>query len=115
MEIDLNENYEFTESISIDYAVLEKSNDIYVIPSNIGWDDVGSFEAIERYRERDEHGNIHVGKIKGIHAENNLIISSNNDVIIDGLSDLYVIENDGKIIIGKKENVCNVKELRATV
>ena len=108
----INKNYQNTESISIDYAVLEKSKDIYVIPSCFEWDDVGSWESLDRYRDKDESGNILVGKSKVIKANNNLIISSNNSVIVEGLSDIYVIENDGKILVGHKSNVANIKELK---
>ena len=111
----INNNYENTEAISIDYAVLEKSKDVYVIPSNFGWDDVGSWEALDRYREKDELGNVLVGKSKAVKANNNLVISSNNSVVVEGLSDIYVIENDGKVLIGHKSNVANVKELKNIV
>ena len=104
--------YNETESISIDYAVMEKSDDIYVIPSDFGWDDVGSWEALDRYREKDVFGNVYVGKTKAIDGRNNLIISSSNSVVVEGLSDIYVIENDGKILVGCKSNVANVKELK---
>ena len=112
---EINNNYKDTESISIDYGILEKSQDIYVIPSDIGWDDVGSWEAIERYKDKDSKGNIHMGNIKTLNGSQNLAISTSSKIIIDGLSDIYVIENDGKIIIGKKENVNKVKELQKLV
>ena len=111
----INENYKNTEAISIDYSVLENSKDVYVIPSDIGWDDVGSWEAIDRYREKDNFGNVVIGQGKSIKGENNLLVSSNYKVVVEGLSDIYVIENDGKIIIGKKSNVVNVKELKSIV
>lgn len=111
----VNDNYKNTEAISIDYSVLEKSDDMYVLPSDFGWDDVGSWEAIDRYRQKDEHGNVHVGNASIVNGQNNLIISSNQRVIVEGLNDIYVIENDGKIIIGNKENVSNVKELKSIV
>lgn len=111
----INENYKNTEAISIDYSVLENSKDVYVIPSDIGWDDVGSWEAIDRYREKDNLGNVVIGQGKSIKGENNLLVSSNYKVVVEGLSDIYVIENDGKIIIGKKSNVVNVKELKSIV
>lgn len=104
--------YNETEAISIDYAVMEKSDDIYVIPSDFGWDDVGSWEALDRYREKDVFGNVYVGKTKAIDGRNNLIISSSNSVVVEGLSNIYVIENDGKILVGCKSNVANVKELK---
>lgn len=107
--------YSETEAISIDYAVMEKSEDIYVIPSDFGWDDVGSWEALDRYREKDDFGNVYVGKTKAVDGRNNLIISSSNSVVVEGLSDIYVIENDGKILVGHKSNVANVKELKNIV
>ncbi|MGY5266264.1 mannose-1-phosphate guanylyltransferase [Paraclostridium bifermentans] len=109
----INSKYAKTEAISIDYAVLEKSEDIYVIPSDFGWDDVGSWEALDRYRDKDEAGNVLVGNTKTLNGENNLVISSNNSVVVEGLSDIYVIENDGKILVGHKSNVKNVKELKS--
>ncbi|MBX7299872.1 mannose-1-phosphate guanylyltransferase [Clostridium chauvoei] len=106
------DNYKKTDSTSIDYGILEKSNEIYVVPSEIGWDDVGSWEAIERYRERDTMGNIHVGNISSVGGKDNLVIAPNQNIIIDGLSGIYVIENDGQIIVGSKEKVSQIKELR---
>ena len=108
----IKSQYSETEAISIDYAVMEKSDDIYVIPSDFGWDDVGSWEALDRYREKDRFGNVYVGKTKAVDGRNNLIISSNHSVVVEGLSDIYVIENDGKILVGCKSNVANVKELK---
>ena len=111
----INKSYENTESTSIDYAVLEKSKDVYVIPSNFGWDDVGNWEALDRYRDKDEAGNVLVGKSKAIKANNNLVISSNNSVVVDGLNDIYIIESDGKVLVGQKSNVANIKELKNIV
>ena len=108
----INENYKNTDAISVDYGILEKSEEIFVIPSEIGWDDVGSWEAIERYREKDKEGNIQVGDISTIEAKDNLIIASNHKVIVDGLDGIYIIENDGQIIVGKKENVSKIKILK---
>lgn len=111
----INSTYSETEAISIDYAVLEKSKNIYVIPSDFGWDDVGSWEALDRYRDKDEAGNVLVGNTKTLNGENNLVISSNNSVVVEGLSDIYVIENDGKILVGHKSNVRNVKDLKTII
>lgn len=108
----INLNYSKTDCISIDYAILEKSDHIYVIPSEIGWDDVGSWEAVERYRKSDEYNNIHIGDVSGNENKNNLIVSCNNKVIINDISDIYVLENDGYIIIGKKENISRVKKIK---
>lgn len=112
---EINKNYHKTEAISIDYGILEKSDDIFVIPSDIGWDDVGSWSAIERYKDKDKKGNIHMGNVKTLNGSQNLAVSTSSKVIIDGLSDIYVIENDGKIIIGRKSNVDKIKEFQNIV
>ena len=112
MQLFIDNNYKYTEATSIDYAVLEKSEDVYVIPSNFGWDDVGSWEAIDRYRQKDVMGNILVGNSKMLNAKNNLVISSTQDIVVDGLDDIYIIENDGKILVGRRSNVSNIKELK---
>lgn len=108
----INRKYSETEAISIDYAVLEKSKDIFVIPSEFGWDDIGSWEALDRYMEKDEFGNLNIGEVKAVKSKNNIIVSSNNEVIIDGISNIYVVENDGKIIIGRKNKIEKIKSLR---
>lgn len=109
------ERYKYTDSISIDYSVLEKDDNLFVIPVDIGWDDVGSWEAVERYSNKDENGNIHLGNINSIDCINNLVIAANENIIIDDVSDIYIIENDGKILIGKKSKVSNIKNLKEKV
>ena len=111
----INNNYHKTEAISIDYAVMEKSDSIYVVPSRFGWDDVGSWEALDRYREKDDKGNVLVGNAKVVDSHESLVISSSHDIVVEGLRDIYVIENDGKILVGHKSNVANVKELKKII
>lgn len=111
----INNNYHKTEAISIDYAVMEKSDAIYVVPSRFGWDDVGSWEALDRYREKDDKGNVLVGSAKVVDSHESLVISSSHDIVVEGLRDIYVIENDGKILVGNKSNVANVKELKKII
>ena len=51
----IKERYSDTKAISIDYAVLEKSKEIYIVPADIGWDDIGTWKSVERYKiEKDE-------------------------------------------------------------
>lgn len=111
----INNNYHKTQAISIDYAVMEKSDSIYVIPNKFGWDDVGSWEALDRYREKDDKGNVLVGNVTVINSQDNLVISSNQNIVVEGLKNVYVIESDGKIIVGNKSNITNVRELKNIV
>lgn len=108
----VKDNYAKTDEISIDYAILEKTDEIYVIPSNIGWDDIGTWQAVERYKVKDEQGNVTVGKTSYIDGAKNMVVSSGKQIIIDGLSDIYVIESEDKIVVGLKKNLDKVKELQ---
>lgn len=111
----LERRYDEVDSISIDYGIMEKAEEIYVIPGEFGWDDVGSWSAVERYREMDEHGSLVVGDGCYIDGKNNMIVCNGNKVIVDGLSDIFVVENDGCIVIGRRENVDRIKEVREIV
>lgn len=111
----IKENYKYTDKISIDYAVLEKANNLKVIYVGIGWDDLGSWEAVERYSEKDKNGNIHYGDINSLNGINNLVIATKQKVIIDDVSDIYVIENNGNIVIGKKSSVNKINNLKEMV
>lgn len=108
----VEENYRITDKISIDYAILEKDDDIYVIPSDIGWDDIGTWQAVERYKTKDEQKNVCLGRTSYIDGANNMVISSGKQIIVDGLSDIYVIESDDKIIVGLKNNIEEIKNLK---
>lgn len=108
----IKDNYTKTDDISIDYAVLEKDDEIYVIPSDIGWDDIGTWQAVERYKVKDEQGNVTVGRTSYIDGAENMVVSSGKQIIIDGLSDIYVIESEDKIVVGLKKNLDKVKELQ---
>lgn len=108
----INNNYGNTDTTSIDYGILEKADNIYVIPANIGWDDIGSWNALERYRLKDDNGNISMGNTKCLDGKDNLIVASKQKIIVDRLDNIYVIENDGQIILGKKENVKDLINIR---
>lgn len=108
----LKNNYKKTDAISVDYGILEKDNNIYVINCSFKWDDVGSWNAIERFSRKDINSNIYIGDVKGINVEDNIIILSESEVIISDIKGIYVIESQGKIYIGKKENLQRVGELK---
>lgn len=111
----IKDKYKETDVISIDYAILEKDDEIYVAPSNIGWDDIGTWQAVERYRIKDEKENITLGRTSYIDGANNMVISSGKQIIVDGLSDIYVIESQDKIIVGLKRNIDSIKDLKEKV
>ncbi|MDU5723282.1 MAG: mannose-1-phosphate guanylyltransferase [Clostridium butyricum] len=111
----INEKYQGTESISIDYAVLEKAQDIYVIPSNIAWDDIGSWRAIERYREKDENDNILNENARAVESESSMIINSDKKVVMIGVKDIMTVETDDGIFVVNKDYMDNLKEYKNTI
>ena len=94
------------------YGVLEKSANIFVVPSGFGWDDIGSIQALDRFMEKDRSGNVLVGKSESIEGEDNILIASNQRVVVNGLSGIYVIENDGHIIIGRRDEISEIGKLK---
>lgn len=108
----LEENYEKCNKISIDYAVMEKSPNVYAMPSDIGWDDVGSWKSLERYTEKDDLGNIVKGEAKLIDSHNNVIYGHGKKIIFMNTNDLFCIDSDDAIIIGKKEDLNKVHLLK---
>ena len=109
----LKEEYVKCEEISIDYAVMEKSNDIYVIPSNFGWDDIGTWRSIERYTQKDEDKNIIKGdNVEVIDSSDCVIYGNGKRIVVINLKDTYVIDGDDTIVICNKENIDSIKKYR---
>lgn len=111
----LEYKYSQVESISIDYAIMEKADNIHVIPSDFGWDDVGSWYSVERYRPKDTNNNVGIGNINNINSKNNIIVSKDKKIVVAGLDSIFVVETDDMIFIGNKSNIENIKEIKSVV
>jgi mannose-1-phosphate guanylyltransferase len=97
---------------SIDYGVMEKAHNIYVIPCIFGWDDVGSWTALDRINERDEHGNVIRGNILNMDTKRCIIESNNGKLIATlGIEDLIVVDTDDVTLICSKDKAQEVKQL----
>ena len=110
--IELKKAYEQCESISIDYAVMEKSNDIYVIPSEFGWDDIGTWKSLQRYIKPDTESNIIKGNVKTYNSTNNVIYAGNKKVMLIDIDNIFLIESDDVIVVGNKEGLNKVHSFR---
>lgn len=108
----VNNNYKNTESISIDYSVLEKSKDIYVAPSEFGWDDVGTWRAIERYKEKDCNDNVITENVKLLNCKSSMVINNDKNIVMIGLEDIMSVETDSTIFILHKNYMDNLKEIK---
>lgn len=107
-----NKVYSMTEAISIDYSVLEKSKNIYVIQSNIGWDDIGTWRAIERYKEKDKDNNIINDNVLALESKSNMTINNDKKVIMIGIKDIMTVETDDSIFIVNKEYMDNLRDYK---
>lgn len=100
------------DKISIDYAVMEKSNSIYVLPADFGWSDLGSWGSLHTHLNRDEQGNASVGSnIKLIDCKGCVVHTADESkVVIDGLDNYIVAEKNGQLLICRVENEQLIKE-----
>ncbi len=98
--------YALCESISIDYAVLEKSKNVYVLPVQFGWSDVGNIETFLLLHSVKQAANVVT-----VEANHNLILSNKKVVGLIGVDDLCVVETDDALLIVKRSQVEKVKQL----
>lgn len=111
----VKENYKNTTNISIDYAVLEHSKDIYVIPSDIGWDDIGTWKAVERYRDRDLDNNIVAENVSVIESKSNMIVNNKKRVVLIGIEEVMTLETEDSIFIVNKKYMDNLRDYQKYV
>lgn len=98
-------------SISIDYGVLEKSDRVSLIPCDIGWNDVGSWQAVHDISAKDENGNTLQGNVIAVDCKNSLIRAEKRLVAAIGVEDLCVIETADAILISKSDQTQRVREV----
>jgi len=100
---------------SIDYAVMEKSTKVKVIPSDINWSDVGSFDALYAELPKDENGNTKHEKYISIDSRNNLIHVENKYVATIDIEDLIIVDTGDALLISKKGSSQKVKQVVAQI
>lgn len=108
----INRNYKNIEAISIDYALLEKTDELYVLPTEIGWDDIGTWKAVERYKKKDSNNNIIEGNVSVIESKSNIAINNMKRLIMIGIKDVITLETKDKIYFVNKDYIDNLKEYR---
>jgi len=104
--------FEKFQKISIDFGVMERSTRIKVIPSDFGWNDIGSFSALADVFVPDDAGNIvRNSALRRLDSHNNIIISDNYDVGVIGVSDIIVVQTQGKLLICHKDRAQEIKKI----
>ena len=109
---EIDKNYPNCENISVDYAIMEKVDEIFVCPSDFGWSDLGTWGSLLMHSKQDLYGNGCIGKnIKLIESHNCIIHTTEaKQVIVQGLDNYIVAEKDGKLLICKMSEEQRIKQ-----
>ena len=99
------------ESISIDYGIMEKTQHIMVIPSEFGWDDVGSWKAVGRHREHDDCDNASIGDVIMIDTNNTIVQGEKRMIACIGLKDLVIVDSGDAVLVCHQDRVGDIKKL----
>ncbi|GAB4240645.1 MAG: mannose-1-phosphate guanylyltransferase [Ekhidna sp.] len=97
--------YSQCKSISIDYAIMEKAENVFVVPGEFGWSDLGSWNALHEIREKDENNNVIEGAVMTYDSKDNYIKGRKNKLtVIQGMEGYLVADFDDVLLICKKED-----------
>jgi mannose-1-phosphate guanylyltransferase/mannose-6-phosphate isomerase len=98
-------------NISIDYAVLEKSSKVVLVPLTLKWNDIGSWDAIYDVLEKDQNGNALKGDITVIDTKNSMIISTHHHIAAIGIEDCLIIDTPDATLVAKRGDSQRVKDV----
>jgi mannose-1-phosphate guanylyltransferase len=105
------EFYENVNNISIDYAIMEKSDNIALVKASFEWEDLGLYTSLENLFKKDEEGNIVFGEVAKINTKNCIIISKDGICGIYGVENLIIVKTKDAVLVIPKENVQNVRDI----
>jgi mannose-1-phosphate guanylyltransferase len=99
--------------IAVDHAVLERTKRMLVLPGDFGWDDVGTWGALRRVRQRDALGNAVSGPVVAVDSRDNVVHAegTNTHVVLYGVSDLVVVAHKGVVLVTTVERSADLKHL----
>ena len=105
--------FEAIDPVSVDYAVLESADDVAVVPVSFDWDDVGSWDALDRVLDADGEGNIATDGVtlRTLDAADNVVAADDANVSLVGVSGLAVVSWDDRVLVVPKEQAQDVKRL----
>ena len=109
----INEIFPICKNISIDYGVMEKADNVYVLAADFGWSDLGTWGSLYDIREKDEHNNAVMGdNVMMFNSKDNIVnMPKEKLVVIQGLDDYIVAEDDDILLICKKQDEQHIREI----
>ncbi len=108
----LNKTYPECPNISIDYGIMEKADNVYVLCSDFGWSDLGTWGSLYENRAKDENGNAIAGKNVLVYNSKNCVVNMPEDklVVLQGLDDYIVVEKDNTLLVCRKEDEQQIRQ-----
>lgn len=103
--------YKQSENISIDYGVMERAYNVAVVKADFKWDDVGSWAALYRLVDKDESGNVVVGKHLGTDTKGSIIVCDSGLISTIGVSDLIIIKSHDVTLVARRSRYADVRRL----
>ena len=103
--------YSALPKISFDYAVMEKSKNVEVVPGDFGWDDVGSFAAFDKYFPHDSRGNVREGPCTVVEADGNICVARSARISLLGVKNLVVVTTPDSVLVADKSRLTDMKKL----
>jgi len=97
-------------SISIDYAIMEKTKRMALLPADCGWIDLGSWEAVVEIAKKDKNGNIFLGKFIDIGSKNTLVWSDKRLITTLGLNNIIIVDTEDALLVCRKDMSQDVKK-----
>lgn len=107
----INSVYPDIRKISVDYGIMEKSDDVLVVTGEFGWNDVGSWDMMSVLHDADENGNIAVGDVINIDTTNTIAYAKNKLIANVGVNNIIVVQTDDAILVCNKDNAQDVKKV----
>ncbi len=107
----LGEIYKKIEGTSIDYGIMEKSDKVTVVPADIGWNDIGSWESIYNLLSKDDNGNHIKGRVYSVGTTDSLVLGKNRVVGAIGLKDIIIVDTEDAVLVSRKDKVQDVKKV----
>ena len=113
----INSNYEKAENISIDYGVMQQADNIYVLPVDFGWNDLGTWSSLYEKlpKDKDDNAVVSASAIFETASGNMVRASAGKKVVIQGLQDFIVVEKEDVLLICPKKEEQHIKQLVAKV
>ncbi len=113
ISVGLEKIYPALGKISVDYALMEKADNIVMACGTFAWDDVGSWPALESHFPQDADGNTLIGTCEQIDSKNNIIYSKDRLTAVIGAENLIVVQADGVTLVCPKEKAQEIKKMLA--